>query len=172
MEVVEAVCEVWGADRVGVRLSPLGTFNDVGDDDPEATFGYIAKKLSGHALAYLHLVNPDVAALEKGTEPNAAAQRMLELMRKNYRGTLVVAGGFDRDTDEQWLLQGKADLIAFGRKFLANPDLPERLRSSATLNAVDPSTFYGGGAKGYTDYPTLAQERGEEPKPRVDDRWR
>ena len=73
MEVVEAVCEVWGADRVGVRLSPLGAFNDVGDDDPETTFGYIAQKLSEYRLAYLHLVNPDVPALEKGTEPNAGA---------------------------------------------------------------------------------------------------
>ncbi len=172
MEVVEAVCEVWGADRVGVRLSPLGAFNDVGDDDPETTFGYIAQKLSEYRLAYLHLVNPDVPALEKGTEPNAGAQRMLELMREKYRGTLVMAGGLDQDTAERWLQQGKADLIAFGRKFLANPDLPERFRSRATLNADDPSTFYGGGAKGYTDYPTLAQERGEDPKPRVDDRWR
>ena len=68
--------------------------------------------------------------------------------------------------------QGKADLIAFGRKFLANPDLPERFRSGASLNADDPSTYYGGGAKGYTDYPTLARERGEEPHPCVDERWR
>jgi N-ethylmaleimide reductase len=71
-----------------------------------------------------------------------------------------------------WLTQGKADLIAFGRKFLANPDLPKRFRQYAALNADDPSTYYGGGPKGYTDYPTLAQEIGEEPKPCLDDRWR
>ncbi|HEX2238781.1 MAG TPA: alkene reductase, partial [Gammaproteobacteria bacterium] len=76
------------------------------------------------------------------------------------------------DTAEDWLAHGKADLIAFGRKFLANPDLPERFQHRAPLNADDRSTYYGGGAKGYTDYPTLAQERGEEPRPCVDERWR
>jgi len=80
---------------------------------------------------------------------------MLELMRERYRGTLIIAGGFDHDTAEGWLQEGKADLIAFGRKFLSNPDLPERFRSGASLNADDPTTYYGGGAKGYTDYPTL-----------------
>jgi N-ethylmaleimide reductase len=172
MEVVEAVSDVWGQDRVGVRLSPLGTFNDMGDDDPETTFGRVAEKLNGSALAYLHIVNPAVAAIEKGIEPDPGALRMLELMRERYRGTLIIAGGFDHDTAEGWLQQGKADLIAFGRKFLANPDLPERFRSGASLNADDPSTYYGGGAKGYTDYPTLARERGEEPHPCVDERWR
>ncbi|HSF48812.1 MAG TPA: alkene reductase, partial [Burkholderiales bacterium] len=172
LEVVEAVSEVWDPDRVGVRLSPLGTFNDMGDDDPEATFPYIAEKLSDFNLAYLHLVNPAVAEFEKGTQPDPRALAMLELMREAYRGTLIVAGGFDRDSAEALLVQGRADLIAFGRKFLANPDLPERLRLRAALNADDPSTYYGGGAKGYTDYPTLAQERGECPRPCVDDRWR
>jgi N-ethylmaleimide reductase len=173
IDVVEAVSDVWGQDHVGVRLSPLGTFNDMGDDDPETTFGRVAEKLNGGALAYLHIVNPAVAgAIEKGIEPDPGALRMLELMRERYRGTLIIAGGFDQQTAEAWLRQGKADLIAFGRKFLANPDLPERFRSHASLNADDPSTYYGGGAKGYTDYPTLARERGEEPHPCVDERWR
>jgi N-ethylmaleimide reductase len=170
MEVVEAVSDVWGQDRVGVRLSPLGTFNDMGDDDPEMTFGHVAEKLNGGALAYLHIVNPAVTAIEKESELDPGALRMLELMRERYRGTFIIAGGFDHDTAESWLQQGKADLIAFGRKFLANPDLPERFRSGASLNADDPTTYYGGGAKGYTDYPTLAQERGEEPHPCVDER--
>jgi N-ethylmaleimide reductase len=173
IDVVEAVSDVWGQDRVGVRLSPLGTFNDMGDDDPETTFGRVAEKLNGGALAYLHIINPAiVGAIEKGIEPDPGALRMLELMRERYRGTLIIAGGFDHDTAEGWLQQGKADLIAFGRKFLANPDLPERFRSHASLNADDPSSYYGGGAKGYTDYPTLARERGEEPHPCVDERWR
>jgi N-ethylmaleimide reductase len=172
MEVVEAVSDVWGQDRVGVRLSPLGTFNDMGDDDPEITFGYIAENLNWGALAYLHIVNPAVGAIEKGIEPNPGAQRMLVLLREKYRGTLIVAGGFDHDTAEAWLRQRKADLIAFGRKFLANPDLPQRFRSRASLNADDPSTYYGGRAKGYTDYSTLARERGEEPHPCIDERWR
>jgi N-ethylmaleimide reductase len=172
MEVVEAVSEVWGQDRVGVRLSPLGTFNDMGDDDPETTFGYIAEKLNWGPLAYLHVVNPAFTRVEKGIEPNSGAQKMLELLREIYRGKLIVAGGFDHDSAEEWLRQRMADLIAFGRKFLANPDLPERFRERASLNADDPSTYYGGGAKGYTDYPTLARERGEEPHPCVDERWR
>jgi N-ethylmaleimide reductase len=172
MEVVEAVSEVWGPDRVGVRLSPLGTMNDISDADPEATFGGIAQALSDFRFAYLHIVNPAAAAIEKGEAPDARAQRMLALMRKKYRGTLILAGGFDRDTAEAWLEQGNADLIAFGRKFLANPDLPDRFRARKPLNADNPTTYYGGGAKGYTDYPSLAQERGEQPKACVDDRWR
>jgi len=172
LEVVEAVSAVWGPDRVGVRLSPLGTFNDMGDADPETTFGYLADRLNDYPLAYLHVINPAAAALEQRTELDPRARRLLERIREKYHGTLILAGGFDRDTAEVWLEQGHADLIAFGRKFLANPDLPERFRQRAPLNADDPSTYYGGGAKGYTDYPTLAQERGEEPKPGRDDRWR
>lgn len=172
LEVVEAVISVWGPDHVGVRLSPLGSFNDIGDQDPEKTFGCAAKRLSEYGLAYLHLVNPAIAELELGTEPDPRALRMLELMRKKFHGTLIVAGGFNHDTAESWLKQGRADLIAFGRKFLANPDLPERFRRRAHLNADDPATYYGGGAIGYIDYLTLAQERGEEPKPQVDERWR
>jgi N-ethylmaleimide reductase len=172
MEVVEAVSEIWGPDRVGVRLSPLGNFNDMSDAEPEVTFGTIAQVLSDLRFAYLHIVNPGLAAIEKGNAPDARAEQLLALIRQKYRGTLIVAGGFDRDTAEAWLEQGKADLIAFGRKFLANPDLPDRLRMPTGLNADDRSTYYGGGAKGYTDYPSLAQERGEQPKACVDDRWR
>jgi N-ethylmaleimide reductase len=97
---------------------------------------------------------------------------MAELIRKKYKGTLMVAGGFQPDTAERWLAERRADLIAFGRKFIANPDLPERFRVGAPLNADDPTTYYGGGEKGYTDYPSLAQDRGEVPKACVDERWR
>jgi N-ethylmaleimide reductase len=172
MEVVDAVSKVWGSNRVGVRLSPLSTFNDMGDDHPEETFGYIAERLNAYQLAYLHIINPALAAVEKGAEPEPRARRMLELMRNKYRGTLIMCGGFDQNTAEAWLRQGKADFIAFGRKFLANPDLPKRFRQHVALNADDPSTYYGGGAKGYSDYPTLAQEIGEEPKPCLDESWR
>jgi len=163
VEVIEAVREIWGSDRMGVRLSPLGTFNDMGDDDPEVTFGHIAERLSAYDLAYLHVVNPN----ESGS-----VATIMKVMREKYDGTLIVAGGFDREKAETWLQQGDADLVAFGRLFLANPDLPERFRQRAHLNTDDPSTYYGGGAKGYTDYPTLAQEGGEEPVPCVDERWR
>ena len=171
-EVVETVVEVWSSERVGVRLSPLSTFNDIADDDPEATFGYVVRKLNDYRLAYLHVINPAAAALEQGTEPEPQALRMVDLIRETWRGPLILAGGFDRDSAEAWLEEGKADLIAFGRKFLANPDLPERFRRRTTLNRDDPTTYYGGGARGYTDYPTLAQERGEQPWPCVDESWR
>lgn len=171
-QVVEALTGIWGSDRVGVRLSPRGTFNDIEDHDPERTFDLVASALNEYGLAYLHLVNPDVPALEKGEEPHPRALRMLDIIRKQFRGPLIIAGGFDHETAESWLEQGRADLIAFGRKFLANPDLPERFRQHARLNADDPATYYGGGAIGYIDYPTLAQERGEEPRLQIDERWR
>ncbi len=171
-EVVGAVVKVWGADRVGIRISPLGTFNDIADDDPETTFGYVAGMLSAYRLAYLHVVNPAIATLENKLEPDERSLRLLGLIRRLYRGVLILAGGFDRDTAEEWIDSGRADAIAFGRKFLANPDLPMRFQEHASLNRDDPSTYYGGGAKGYVDYPTLAQERGEQTKPCEDTRWR
>ena len=97
---------------------------------------------------------------------------MMRLVRDRYQSTLIVAGGFSGEEAEEWVEGGRADLIAFGRKFLANPDLPHRLRIGATLNADDPTTYYGGGAKGYTDYPNLEQEQGKQPMLCVDERWR
>jgi N-ethylmaleimide reductase len=171
-EIAEALTPIWGPDRIGVRLSPLGKMNDIYDDNPEETFGYIAERLSDYGLAYLHIVNPATEQMQKGQEPDPRALNMVKLIRKKYKGTLMVAGGFQSDTAAQWLREGLADLIAFGRKFIANPDLPERIRMSAPLNVDDPTTYYGGGEKGYTDYPSLAQDRGEEPKACVDESWR
>jgi N-ethylmaleimide reductase len=172
LEVVDAVTAVWGPDAVGVRLSPMGQANDIRDDDPLTTYSHAARELDTRKLAYLHLVNPAAAALEKKTPPDPLAMEMLQRMRKAWRGVLVVAGGFDAESAERWLREGRADLIAFGRKFLANPDLPERLRAGAPLNADDPTTYYGGGETGYTDYPNLAQQRGEAPGACVDESWR
>src|ERR1700736_221068 len=171
-EIAEALTRIWGPDRVGMRLSPMGKMNDIRDDDPEATFGYIAERLSDYGLAYLHMVNPALEQMQNGKEPDPQALSMIKLIRKNYKGTLIAAGGFQTDSAVRWIREGNADLIAFGRKFIANPDLPERLRIGAPLNVDDPSTYYGGGEKGYTDYPSLAQDRGEQPKACVDQRWR
>jgi N-ethylmaleimide reductase len=110
--------------------------------------------------------------MQNGKEPDPQALNMVKLIRKKFKGTLIVAGGFQADSAAQWLRDGRADLIAFGRKFIANPDLPERLRLGAPFNIDDPTTYYGGGEKGYTDYPSLAQDRGEQPKAFVDQRWR
>ena len=172
LNVIEAVNEVSDSDRVGVRLSPLGAFNDMADDDAEATFAYVVEKLNDYDLAYLHVVRPRIPEAESRSWDDPEAQSMMQLIRDKYKGTLIVAGGFDRDEGEEWVLNGKADLIAFGRKFLANPDLPQRFRLGADLNADDATTYYGGGMKGYTDYPSLDQERGEVPMPCVDERWR
>src|SRR3979411_1776486 len=107
VEMVEAVSAIWGPDRVGVRLSPLRKLNNIGDDDPETTFGTIAQALNDFRFAYLHIVNPAAAAIEKGEAPDAGAQRILALIRGKYPGTLIVAGGFEHDTPGGWLRRGK-----------------------------------------------------------------
>ncbi|NEW96680.1 alkene reductase [Rhodopseudomonas sp. BR0G17] len=172
LEITEALIPIFGADRIGVRLSPLGIMNDISDEAPEATFGYLAEQLSGYGLAYLHVVNPAVEQMQHGRPPEPHVLRMARLIRSKYQGTLIVAGGFDAESAAQWLRDDLADLIAFGRKFIANPDLPERLRVDASLNVDDPTTYYGGGEKGYTDYPSLQQDRGDKAKACVDQRWR
>ncbi|RMH50404.1 MAG: alkene reductase [Bacteroidetes bacterium] len=149
LEVTDAVVDVWGPGRVGVRLSPAGGFNDMADDDPAATFGYVAEALSERPLAYLHGV--------EGQLPDGLP--VSTLLRRHYDGVLVMAGGFDRDSGEEALQQGRADLIAYARLFLANPDLPERFARNAPLNEPDRNTFYGGGAEGYIDYPTLEEAK-------------
>ncbi len=148
LEVTEAVAAVWGAGRVGVRLSPQGSFNDMADSHPAALFGHAAAELGRLGLAYLHLVDPIAGA---GLPPPIAPR-----LRTAFAGPLMVNGGYSRETAELALAGGVADLVSFGVPFLANPDLPERLAAGAALNAADPASFYGGTAKGYTDYPTLA----------------
>ncbi|EHP91639.1 alkene reductase [Methylorubrum extorquens] len=172
LEVAEALSRIWGPDRIGVRISPLGKMNEISDNDPEATFGYLVERLAEFGFAYLHLVNPATAQMQKGGPPDQRSLALVKLIRERFKGALIAAGGFDAEAAAQWIREGRADLIAFGRKFIANPDLPERLRAGAPLNADDPTTYYGGGEKGYTDYPCLAQERGEQPGACVDQSWR
>jgi N-ethylmaleimide reductase len=149
LEVTEAVAGVWGADRVGVRLSPRGDFNDMSDSDPRATFGHAALALASFGLAYLHVVEP-VGSLPAGTAPLAPR------LKEAFGGPLIVNGGYTRALAEAAIASGEADLVSFGAPFLANPDLPQRLAQDAPLNPPDPATFYGGDARGYTDYPPLA----------------
>jgi N-ethylmaleimide reductase len=150
MEVTLAVADVWGRDRVGVRLTPSSTANDKRDSAPEATFGHVARMLDPLGLAYLHLVAPTEADLRHGGHPVPIA-----FFRPLYRGTLIANGDLDRAGAEALLGRAGADLAAFARLFLANPDLPERFRRGAPLNAPDPSTFHGGDASGYTDCSSL-----------------
>jgi N-ethylmaleimide reductase len=148
-EVTEAVVGVWGAARVGVRLSPTGTFNSMSDSDPYATFSHAARLLDDLKVGYMHVAEP------VGEIPGARG-RVTPLMRKNYRGPLVANGGYDLKSANAALAAGEADLVSFGVLFLANPDLPTRFQRGATqLNAPHKASFYGGDHRGYTDYPVL-----------------
>ena len=151
LEVTKAVVSVWGPQRVGVRLAPSGTYGSMHDSDPVATFGYVAQQLSRLRIAYLHVVEPRIKGTElikEGQEPIAAKH-----LRPKFNGTIIAAGGFTRESAEAILATGDADLVAFGRQFIANPDLPARFRLGLPLNPYDRSTFYGGDERGYLDYP-------------------
>lgn len=150
LEVTDAVCSVWGANRVGIRLSPLQPFNDMRDSNPEATFSYAVEQLNRFGLAYLHIT-------EMGKETPGAAGPAFDLhkLRRIWQGVYMTNAGYDKARANAALAAGDADIIAFGVPFLANPDLPARFAKDAPLNAPDPSTFYGGDARGYTDYPFL-----------------
>jgi N-ethylmaleimide reductase len=145
-EVVDAVTAVWGADRVGVRLSPVNGFNDIRDSDPDATFGYVARRLSRYGIAYLHVVETDFAGAQTFD---------IDALRTAFRGTYIANGGYDRPRADHAIAFRKADLVAFGAPYVANPDLVERFALRAPLNRPDPSTFYGGDERGYIDYPFL-----------------
>jgi N-ethylmaleimide reductase len=151
LEVTEALVSVWRGDRVGVRLGPSGIFGSMSDSDPNALFGYAAEKLNRFGLAYLHLIEPRIDGSELRADglPPIAAHRL----RRVFKGPIIAAGGFERDSAEEIVDKGDADLVAFGRHFAANPDLVERLRRGLPLNPYDRSTFYGGDERGYTDYP-------------------
>ncbi|AGY60146.1 alkene reductase [Gloeobacter kilaueensis] len=152
LEVIEAVLPLWESKRVGVRLSPSGSFGGMSDSDPQALFTHVVAALNSFDLAYLHLVEPRIDGNVTLDEP---AGIPTPVFREIYRGTIISAGGHDKDSGNAMLAEGTADLIAYGRLYIANPDLPERFRQGAPLNPYDRDTFYGGDEKGYTDYPFL-----------------
>jgi 2,4-dienoyl-CoA reductase-like NADH-dependent reductase (Old Yellow Enzyme family) len=145
LEVVDAVISVWGADRVGMHLAPRGDSNDMGDSNPPATFGYVARELGRRRIAFI-CVRESLGANRIGPQLKAA-----------FGGSFIANEKFTQATASQVLAAGEADAVAFGVPFLANPDLPARFRLNAPLNAPDPSTFYTPGPKGYTDYPFLGR---------------
>lgn len=149
LEVIDAVAEVCGADRVGVRLSPFGVFNDVADTEAEPMAYYLAEAFARRSLAYLHIAEPDWAGGPPLTDAFRAG------LRQRFAGALVYCGGYTQASAAARVRDGLADAIAFGRPYIANPDLVERFRRGAALNEPNPATFYGGGAEGYTDYPAL-----------------
>jgi N-ethylmaleimide reductase len=152
---VAAMVSVWGGNRVGVRIGPGGTWNEMSDSDPAALFDYVADQLNQFDLAYLHIIEPRVKGnvlVAEGHEPVAA-----ERLRKIFNGKIVAAGGYEPDTAEEIVEKGDADLVAFGRYFLANPDLPQRIRLGLPLNDYDRNTFYTFDAHGYIDYPFFGE---------------
>jgi len=150
-EVVSAVGTVWPSNRIGVRLSPENRFNDIQDSQPQTTFNAVVDMLHKHNLAYLHVLEGDMLNNQSNVD-------YTELKRR-FAGLYITNNGYNQARAEQALQQGNADMVAFGRLFISNPDLPARFAQGAPLNEADPDTFYGGDAKGYTDYPTLQQEQ-------------
>lgn len=146
-EVLEAVCAAIGSDRVGLRLSPLNSYNSMIDSDPLGWTAYLAEQLGRFKLAYLHLMRADFFGVQEAD--------VMTVAREKYQGVLIGNMGYSAEEAEQAIAEGKLDAVAFGTGFLANPDLPERVKRGAPWNKPDQATFYTPGAKGYTDYPTL-----------------
>ncbi|XP_052293891.1 putative 12-oxophytodienoate reductase 11 isoform X1 [Citrus sinensis] len=152
LEIVEAVSNEIGADRVGIRLSPFANYMESGDSNPEALGLYMAESLNKYGILYCHMVEPRMKTLgEKSECPHS-----LLPMRKAFKGTFLVAGGYDREDGNKAIAEGRADLVVYGRLFLANPDLPRRFELNAPLNKYNRETFYTSDpVVGYTDYPFL-----------------
>ena len=146
-EVLTAVCAAIGSDRVGLRLSPLNSYNDMKDSDPLAWTAFLAEHLNRFNLAYLHVMRADFFGVQVAD--------VMPVARAHYKGVLVGNMGYSSEEAESAIQAGLLDAVAFGTAFLANPDLPARVKAGAPLNAPDASTFYTPGAKGYTDYPTM-----------------
>jgi N-ethylmaleimide reductase len=143
-EVTEAVLTVWKPGQVGVRLSPVNPFNDIADSAPQATFEAVIEQLNGYQLAYLHVVE------------DRASDFDFQRLRQIFNGAYIANGDYDRASALAAVEADRADFIAFGKLFISNPDLPERLRRDGPYNAPRPDSFYAGGAEGYDDYPALA----------------
>jgi 12-oxophytodienoic acid reductase len=152
LEVIKAVADEIGADRVGIRLSPFADYNDCGDSNPEALGLYMVESLNKYGILYCHMIEPRMITQFVEGE----TKRSLLPMRKAFKGSFIVSGGYTRDGGNEAIACGNADLVAFGRWFLANPDLPRRFEINAELNKYDRSTFYTPDPViGYTDYPFL-----------------
>jgi len=154
LQVVEALVSVWGGNRVAVRIAPGGRWNGMSDSDPEALFDHVAQESNQFGVAYLHIIEP---GRKKCSHRRGAVCDCGGTAPKDIKRTIIAAGGFEPGTAEEVVENGDADLIAFGRHFLSNPDLPKRIQFGLPLNAYDRSTFYTFDAHGYTDYPFYEQ---------------
>lgn len=155
LEVARTVASVWGPERVGIRLSPFGIANDSGEAEPLPLYSHLISELDKLGLAYLHLIEPRASGAGQREVDHKNVPSACELFRPMWHSVLITAGNFKGDEAEATVAKGSADAIAFGRYFISNPDLPERLRHGAELTPYNRATFYGGGSEGYTDYPRL-----------------
>jgi N-ethylmaleimide reductase len=155
LEVTAAVVEEIGAERTGIRISPVSPANGISSSDPQAQFDYIVDQLDALGIVYLHVVEGATGG------PRDVAPFNFGSLRRRFSKTYIANNGYDLGLASSHLAEGKADLFAFGRPFIANPDLVERLQSGAPLAQMNPATLYGGGAAGYTDYPAYAQASGQ-----------
>ena len=157
MEITQAVIGVWGASRVGVRLSPYGIANDSGEADPMPLYTHVVHALNPLGLAYLHFIEPRSSGAGRAEVNHQNVPSAMVLFRPIWKGVLITAGGFTGETANAAIAEGHADAIAFGRIFISNPDLPRRLREGLPLTPYNRATFYGGEEKGYTDYPVYGE---------------
>jgi N-ethylmaleimide reductase len=159
LEITDKLVRRLGAARIGVRLSPFGTVNDISDSDPATLFRHAIEALSSRRIAYLHLIEPRVNAGLREEHNLDVPPSVAAMFRVSFQGPLIASGGFTKASADAAIQAGTSDAIAFGRAFIANPDLPHRLATGSPLNAYDRPTFYGGTEKGYTDYPFLPSQR-------------
>jgi N-ethylmaleimide reductase len=155
LEVVDGAISVWGATKVGVRLSPYGTFNDMKDSNPITLFTYVLQELEKRKIGYVHLIEPRATSAGGDDKINETAIETTKLFRKSFNGVLISAGGYNPQNAKEAIEQDSADAIAFGRLYISNPDLVKRVKEKNELSKYDRTTFYGGDQKGYTDYPNL-----------------
>ncbi|KFZ30993.1 N-ethylmaleimide reductase [Pseudidiomarina salinarum] len=154
LEVVEAVVDVWGKENVGIRVSPTGSFNDMKDDDPVATYGLLAKRLDDLGISFIEVVEDSF----QGNHADDRPEDVIMAIQTGFKGVYIANGEYDAKEARQRITEGRCDLVSFGRPFIANPDLPRRFRENAELNDWDSDTFYGGDERGYTDYPSLDEQ--------------
>jgi N-ethylmaleimide reductase len=157
LEITQAVIGVWGANRVGVRLSPYGIANDSGEADPMPLYSHVVRSLNLLGLAYLHFIEPRSSGAGRAEVNHQNVPSAMVLFRPIWRGVMITAGGFTGEAAEAAIADGHADAIAFGRIFISNPDLPRRLREGLPLTPYNRATFYGGDETGYTDYPNYGE---------------
>lgn len=153
LEIIQAMVDVWGAERVGIKISPSTRVNGMIDSDPLATFGHLVRELDRIGIAYVHMMEPNEADLKTGT---VKIQEPTKTFRPMFERAVISNVGYTKESANAVIAAGTADLVSFGKLFLANPDLPYRFAQSAPLNSWDFTTFYGADEKGYTDYPALA----------------